>query len=116
VIRYDVSINADTGLAVPVNMVANEDGREGIVTVVNSGPDVASGTVTVVGTGAANVNEEFSFTNLAAGATQGWPFPIVATSAGTITWTATVTAQYDKYSGNNTVTATTTVKAVGGGE
>ena len=32
-IAYDVSINATSGLAVPVKMVANEDGREVIVTV-----------------------------------------------------------------------------------
>jgi hypothetical protein len=116
VIRYDVSINADTGLAVPVNMVANEDGREVTVTVANSGPYPATGSVTVVGTGAATVNELFSFTGLAAGATQSWVFPVVAITTGTIDWTATVTAEFDVYAPNNIATATTTVNAAGGGE
>jgi len=115
-IAYDVSIDATSGLAVPVNMVANEDGREGTVTVANSGPDEATGSVTVVGTGAADVNVTLDFTDLAAGATQGWAFPIVATTAGTINWTATVTADYDVYPQNNTVTGVTEVMAITTGE
>jgi hypothetical protein len=115
-IAYDVSIPATSGLAVPINMVANEDGREVIVTVANSGPDAASGSVRLVGTGAAVVDVTFDFTDLAAGASQGWTYQVVATTVGTITWTATVTAEYDTYAPNNTVTATTEVTAGGGGE
>ncbi len=132
---YDVSIDATSGLAVPVNMIVNEDGREGIVTVANSGPDQATGSVTVVGelNGANIVDETFEFTDLAAdaspnplhvhfadlsaaGATQSFTFPIVAGAAGTINWTATVTAEYDTYAPNNTVTGKTEVKAITTGE
>jgi hypothetical protein len=113
---YDVSIPATSGLAVPINMVANEDGREVIVTVANSGPDAASGSVRLVGTGAAVVDVTFDFTDLAAGASQAWTHQVVAETVGTITWTATVTAEYDTYAPNNTVTATTEVTAEGGGE
>lgn len=117
-ITYDVSIDSTSGLAVPVNMVANEDGREGIVTVANSGPDVASGSVTVEGVlnGTIIGPFDFTFADLAAGATQGWTFPIVATSAGTINWTATVTAPDDAYLANNTVTGVTEVMAITTGE
>ena len=114
---YDVSINATSGLAVPVNMVANEDGREGIVTVSNSGPDLASGSVSVQGllNGTLIGPFNFDFTDLAAGATQSFTFQIVATSVGTIDWTATVTAPFDAYAPNNTVIGTTEVLAEGGG-
>ena len=134
-ISYDVSIDSTSGLAVPVNMVANEDGREGIVTVANSGPDQATGSVTVVGelNGVNIVDETFEFTDLAAGAspnplhvhfadlaaagaTQSFTFPIVPGAAGTINWTATVTAEYDTYAPNNTVTGKTEVKAITTGE
>jgi len=120
---------------VPVNMIVNEDGREGIVTVANSGPDQATGSVTVVGelNGANIVDETFVFTDLAAdaspnplhvhfadlsaaGTTQSFTFPIVAGAAGTINWTATVTAEYDTYAPNNTVTGKTEVKAITTGE
>jgi hypothetical protein len=115
---YDVSINATSGLAVPVMMVANLDGREGIVYVGNSGPDAATGHVTVQGelNGTIIVDEWFDFIDLAANATQSFPFRIVAPTTGTINWTATVTAEYDAYAPNNTVTGTTEVVMDGGGE
>ncbi len=115
---YDVSINATSGLAVPVMMVANDDGREIIVTVGNSGPDAATGSVTVVGVlnGTTVANETFDFAGLAAGASEGWAFMFVAPEVGTVNWTATVTAPDDVYAPNNTVYGTTEVMAGGGGE
>jgi hypothetical protein len=115
---YDVSINATSGLAVPVYMVANDDGREIIVTVGNSGPDAATGSVTVVGVlnGTTVADETFNFTDLAAGASESWAFMFIAPDVGTVNWTATVTAPDDVYAPNNTVYGTTEVMAGGGGE
>jgi hypothetical protein len=117
-IAYDVSINSISGLAVPVKMVANDDGREVIVTVGNSGPDVAAGFVTVVGVlnGAKVAFQMFDFPDLAAGASESWAFMFVAPEVGTVNWTATVTAPDDVYLPNNTATGTTEVMAGGGGE
>jgi hypothetical protein len=116
-IAYDVSINATSGLAVPVMMVANDDGREVIVTVGNSGPDAATGRVTVVGVlnGTTVADKTARFTDLAAGAGKSWAFMFVAPEVGTVSWTATVTAPDDAYLPNNTVTGTTEVMAGGGG-
>lgn len=116
---YNVSINPVSGFQVPVMMVVNEDGREVIVTVGNSGPDAASGSVTVVGemNGTPIMDDQtFHFDELASGASQGWAFQVVATEAGTIDWEATVTAPYDVFSADNTVTGTTEVLAGGSGE
>ncbi|MDH3401706.1 MAG: hypothetical protein OEM03_12165 [Chromatiales bacterium] len=44
---YDLSISADSGLQVPVQMAPNDEGREFIVTIANAGPDAASGSVWV---------------------------------------------------------------------
>lgn len=48
-VYYDLSINADSGLQVPVRMVAGTEGREGSLTITNAGPATASGTVTLIG-------------------------------------------------------------------
>jgi hypothetical protein len=53
----------------------------------------------------------FAFTGLTAGAPQSFAFQIVATTAGTINWTAIVTAPDDAYLPNNTVTGVTEVMA-----
>ena len=48
-VYYDVSISEDSGLQVPVRMVAGTEGREGSLTITNAGPATASGTVTLIG-------------------------------------------------------------------
>ena len=112
---YDVSIDATSGLQVPVRMVAGTEGREGTVVVANAGPDAASGSVTVEGhnsTGTPIIGPmTFEFADLPAGASQSWTFPVFTTQVGTIYWTATVTATYDVYSANNSVTGLTEVTA-----
>ncbi len=117
VTAYDVSISPDSGLQVPVRMVFGTE-REGTVAVANAGPDAASGVVTVTG---ANSNGltlvgpmQFTFNDLAAGASQSWPFPIELNANVTwvpwaIFWTATVTAEDDVNPANNTVTEVTRI-------
>lgn len=119
---YDVSISDQSGLQVPVQMVDGSEGREFTVTVDNAGPNPATGNVTVsavAGNGVAIVGSPwvFTFTDLAAGATQSFvqDFSIDLGEQTTISWTAIVSAPYDVLSSNNTVTATTNVKVTGGG-
>jgi len=119
---YDVSISADSGLQVPVQMVDGSD-REFTVAVANAGPQAASGTVkvtAVAANGATIIGSpwEFPFNNLAAGASTSIPAQLFTINSGertTIAWTATVTAPNDVNSGNNTVTETTSVRVTGGG-
>jgi hypothetical protein len=140
--NYDLSISPQSGLQVPVRMVATTEGREFIVSVANAGPDTASGVVLVTAvttyneftnvveippegsTGYWNAAEErfeFPIEELAAGFTDSWTvfFNIKDNRATTITWTATIDAEYDVNPNNNSVTAETTVmrsKGGGGGE
>ncbi len=125
---FDVSISEESGLQVPVQMIANTEGREFTVTVSNAGPDHASGSVTVTaetgdGSGPVLVGGipgpfVFEFDNLAPGmgvsSTELFILdtPHVQT---TITWTATVEAPGDVLLNNNSVTATTNVRVTGGG-
>ena len=118
---YDVSISEESGLQVPTRMVADaEEGRDIIVTVANAGPDVATGSVTVIGKDAAQVevfNETKNFV-IPGGETfsngnDPWLFSLGY--ATTVSWTATAYAEDDLNTANNTVTATTTVKVTGRG-
>ena len=122
-IAYDVSISEESGLQVPVQYV-NDTVREFTVTVTNASAstDPASGTVTVtaVTTSGASVPtfpRVFTFTDLAPGANEVFldEFFIDLGISTTITWTATAVAEFDVNLGNNTVTATTSVKNTGSG-
>ena len=118
---YDVSISEESGLQVPVTYINGTD-REFIVTVANAGPDAATGTVTVT---AVETNGDpivgfpwvSTFTDLGADNSESFvePFQIDLGRSTTITWTATVEADFDVNPLNNTVTATTSVKNTGGG-
>ena len=131
---YDVSISDDSGLQVPVRMVADTEGREGIVTVANAGPAEAAGTVMVVGidTDGSSIGpfytlddegiptEETIFTEpedfvIPAGHSQSWTFFFSMDYATEITWTATAEAEDDVNLNNNEVNAVTVVKSGGGG-
>ena len=117
--HYDVSISSESGLQVPVRMVAGTEGREFTVAVANAGPDVATGIVEVTATDATGVAiptfpRTYPFTILA-GASQSWTEGFTINYATTITWRATATAPLDVNSSNNTVTATTRVTGKGGG-
>jgi len=118
---YDVSISEESGLQVPVTYI-NGTEREFIVAVANAGPDAATGTVTVtaVQTNGAAVPGSpwvYEFTDLGAGFSASFaePFMIDLGTSTTITWTATVEAEFDVNPLNNTVTATTSVRNTGGG-
>jgi len=119
---YDVSISDVSGLQVPMQMVDGSEGREFVVTIANAGPDPASGTITVTAS-AENLVPivgspwTFEFTELQAGASWSQPqfFTIDLGERTTIGWTAVVEAEHDVNLGNNTVTATTSVKVTGGG-
>ncbi len=118
--HYDVSISSQSGLQVPVRMVAGTEGREFTLTVANAGPDTATGIVEV---SAKDANGAFiptfpryyGFTILP-GASQAWTEGFTVNSTTTITWTATATAAFDVNPGNNSVTATTRVIGVGAGQ
>jgi len=119
---YDVSISAVSGLQVPKQIVDGSEGREFVVTVANAGPDAASGLVTVTATadnGGAVIGSPwaFTFTDLAAGASQSFDqfFTVSLGERTTIEWAAQVTAEDDVNPANNTVTETTSVKVTGGG-
>lgn len=113
----DVSISSQSGLQVPVRMVAGTEGREFTLTVANAGPDPATGMVEV---SAKDVNGAFiptfpryyAFTILP-GASQTWTEGFTVNYTTTITWRATATAEFDANPANNSVTATTQV--IGGG-
>ena len=118
-IHYDVSISSDSGLQVPVRMVAGTEGREFSLTVANAGPDEAAGTVRLTATDAAGnavptFPRNFPFT-LAAGASQSWTEGFTIDYVTTITWTATAVATHDVNSSNNSVTASTQVIGSGSG-
>jgi hypothetical protein len=120
-ITYDVSISDVSGLQVPKQIVDGSEGREFIVTVANAGPDPATGTVTVTAVAANSVPVEgspwaFPF-ELAAGATQSFSqlFTVNVGERTTIDWTAIAAAQFDVNTGNNTVTATSSVRTTGTG-
>jgi hypothetical protein len=118
--HYDVSISADSGLQVPVRMVAGTEGREFTLAVANAGPDEATGTVllTATDTNGAPIPtfpRTFAFNTLAAGTGQSWTEGFSINYKTTVTWTATITAAFDVNAGNNSVTETTTVIGKGGG-
>jgi hypothetical protein len=116
---YDLSISSESGLQVPVKMVAGTEGREFTLTVANAGPDVATGSVTLTATDSAGASlptfpRSYSFT-LLAGAQQTWTEQFSAAYATTVTWTATAVGEFELNPVNNTVTQTTQVIGKGGG-
>ena len=117
--HYDVSISRQSGLQVPVRLVAGTEGREFTLTVSNAGPDTATGVVEVSAKDANGAfiptfPRWFAFTILP-GASQTWTEAFTVTYTTTITWTAVATAEFDVNSGNNSITATTRVIGGGGG-
>jgi len=119
-ILYDLAISEQSGLQVPKNYV-NGGEREFFVNVGNLGPDDAFGTVTVVATGVEGALGEwvFDIDGLFAGETASFSaFFTINTSGRTIDWTATVVANApgtDPNPSNNQVSATSNVRASGGG-
>jgi hypothetical protein len=116
---YDVSISADSGLQVPVRMVAGTEGREFTLAVANAGPDAATGTVLLTavdsnGVPIATFPRTYSFT-LVPGTSQSWTEGFSISYKTTVTWTATIAAEFDVNVSNNSVTETTTVIGKGGG-
>ena len=119
---YDLSISDVSGLQVPVQMVDGSEGREFTVNIANAGPDAATGTVTVTAiaeSGGVIVGSpwRFAFVDLAAGLSESWTtlFSIDLGERTKINWAATIDAEFDVNSSNNSVTATTNVKVTGGG-
>jgi len=119
---YDLSISDVSGLQVPVQMVDGSEGREFTVNIANAGPDAATGTVTVTAiaeSGGVIVGSpwRFAFVDLAAGLSESWTtlFSIDLGERTKINWAATIDAEFDVNSSNNSVTATTNVKMTGGG-
>jgi len=135
-VYYDVSISADSGLQVPVRMVAGTEGREGTLTVTNAGPAEAAGTVTLTAVDKDGVpytgpcyrvvdgvpTEEVLFDGpeeftLSEGRSASWTFFFSVDYQTTIYWTAMADAEFDVNTANNTVEETTTVtRSTGGGE
>jgi len=119
-ILFDLAISEQSGLQVPKNYV-NGGEREFFVNVGNLGPDTADGMVTVVATGAEGTLGEWAFdiVELPVGQTASFTQIFsIDTSGANIEWTATVVADppgADPNPGNNTVDATSKVRASGGG-
>jgi hypothetical protein len=120
-ILYDLAISEQSGLQVPKNYV-NGGEREFFINVGNLGPDEAFGTVTVVASGADGVvidSWPFVIEELPVGQTASFTQLFTIDTAGsTINWSATVVADppgTDPNPSNNTVTATSKVRASGGG-
>lgn len=117
---YDLSISEQSGLQVPMQYV-NGTEREFTVTVGNESgsPDAASGTVTVTAKEGDELIEtwSFAFADLGPGMSESWTemFIIDLGHSGSITWTATVEAEFDVNPLNNTVIVTTNVKNTAGG-
>ena len=117
--HYDVSISAQSGLQVPVRIVAGTEGREFTLAVANAGPDEATGIVEVTaidsaGTAIPTFPRTYPFT-LAPGTSQSWTEGFTINYATTITWKATATAAHDVNLTNNSVVATSQVIGKGGG-
>lgn len=116
----DVSISDQSGLQVPVRMVAGTEGREFTLTVANAGPDATTGTLVLTATdldGATvpSFPRTYSF-ELAPGTSRSWTEGFTIDYATTVTWTATASADNDVNPANNTVTATTEVIGKGRGQ
>lgn len=116
--HYDLSLSEESGLQVPVRMVAGTEGREYTLSVANAGPDAATGSVELTAVDANGVSlpgfpRTFGFT-LAAGTSTSWTELFTIGYATTITWTATLTAPFDVNPANNSVTETTLVIGKGG--
>ena len=119
-ILYDLAISEQSGLQVPKNYV-NGGEREFFINVGNLGPDVANGTVTVVANDDEGLIESWPFTIDELGPGQTASFTqlfTINTTSRQIYWSATVVADppgTDPNPSNNTVSATSVVRASGGG-
>jgi hypothetical protein len=118
--KYDVSISADSGLQVPVKMVAGTEGREFTLAIANAGPATASGTVELTAIDAKGVSitgfpRFYTFTTLDPGKSQSWTEGFSISYKTTVTWTATINAALDVNPNNNSVNEITTVIGKGGG-
>ena len=119
-ILYDLAISEQSGLQVPKNYV-NGGEREFFINVGNLGPDAANGTVTVVATGDEGPLGDWTFVidELPVGQTASFTQVFTINTIGRqIDWSATVVADppgTDPNPGNNTVSATSVVRASGGG-
>ena len=118
---YDVSISAQSGLQVPKNYVSGTE-REFVVTVANAGPDAATGNVVVTGVLASGgvvpgSPWTFAFAELLEGQSAPYTqlFSVTVQGTDTIEWSATIYAPYDLDASNNSATATSSVRAGGGG-
>ena len=116
----DVSISDQSGLQVPVRMVAGTEGREFTLTVANAGPDATTGTIVLSATDSdgeaiPTFPRSYSF-ELAPGSSQAWTEGFSVDYVTTITWAATANAENDVNPANNTVTATTEVIGKGRGQ
>jgi len=124
-IVYDLSLSEESGLQVPKQIVDGSEGREFTVTVANAGPDTATGYVLVTAEAANGVVIDGSpwtieFTDLAGDSSYSETtfFSIELGARTTIAWTAMAVpdcANCDLNPGNNTVTATSSVRVTGGG-
>jgi len=118
---YDLSISDQSGLQVPVRMVAGTEGREFTVAVANAGPDTATGVEVVVTAKDANglaiptFPRTYSNLTILPGASWSKTEGFSVNAATTVTWTATAKAEFDVNLNNNSVTETTTVTGTGGG-
>ena len=118
---YDLSISDVSGLQVPVRIIDGSSDREFSVTVVNNGPDdaVADITVTAMVGGEHVSNSPWTWMGVAIGADASVTMmdlvPINIGERATIDWTAVVESEFDANPGNNTATATSSVKVTGGG-
>jgi len=119
-VLYDLAISEQSGLQVPKNYV-NGGEREFFVNVGNLGPDTANGSVTVTATDDEGLNRSWPFTIEELGPGQTASFTqlfTINTTSRQIDWSATVVADppgTDPNLGNNTVSATSVVRASGGG-
>jgi hypothetical protein len=116
-VNYDLSISEESGLQVPVRMVAGTEGREFTLSVANAGPDAATGVVVLTavdanGTSLATFPRSYNFT-LVPGTSQSWTEGFSVAYKTTITWTAIIQAPFDVNAANNSVTETTKVIAKG---
>jgi hypothetical protein len=107
--QFDMAI---TELKVP-SKVRFGDERKIRTTIVNYGPDIASGTLEVVGTldGVTIESQSFPFGPMAPGESERSSFSwYVDNPSGTVTWTATVVADGDIDLANNSFAASTIIR------
>jgi hypothetical protein len=109
VTEFDMAI---TELKVP-SKVRFGDTRKIRTTIANYGPDIASGTLEIVGTleGVEIESQSFAFGPMAPGESERISFSWLADNpSGTVTWTATIVADGDIDLANNSFAASTIIR------